>query len=78
MSMMFFHFLKIIFDIITSKRSKKYKPQPILVKKKLKFYQMQVQPQSQTCSKSEEEHMYVSCLITKAKVILGKLKEKRN
>ncbi|KAI5568250.1 hypothetical protein BDE02_12G002800 [Populus trichocarpa] len=26
MSMMFFHFLKIIFDISTSKRSKKYKP----------------------------------------------------
>ena len=26
MSMMFFHFLKIIFDISTSKRSKTYKP----------------------------------------------------
>jgi len=37
MSMMFFHFLKIIFDIITSKRSKKYKPQSILVKKKIKI-----------------------------------------
>uniref|UniRef100_A0A3N7G6M8 Uncharacterized protein n=1 Tax=Populus trichocarpa TaxID=3694 RepID=A0A3N7G6M8_POPTR len=26
MPMMFFHFLKIIFDISTSKQSKKYKP----------------------------------------------------
>jgi len=34
MSMMFFHFLKIIFDISTSKRSKKYKPHSILAKKK--------------------------------------------
>jgi len=31
---MFFYFLKIIFDISTSKRSKKYKPHSILVKKK--------------------------------------------
>jgi hypothetical protein len=30
----FFYFLKIIFDISTSKRSKKYKPHSILVKKK--------------------------------------------
>jgi hypothetical protein len=43
----FFYFLKIIFDINTSKRSKKYKPHSILAKKKLKFGQMQVQPQSQ-------------------------------
>ncbi|KAI9380436.1 hypothetical protein POPTR_016G085101v4 [Populus trichocarpa] len=34
MSMMFFYFLKIIFDISTSKRSKKYKPHSILAKKK--------------------------------------------
>jgi len=34
MPMMFFHFLKIIFDISTSKRSKKYKPRSILAKKK--------------------------------------------
>jgi hypothetical protein len=34
MPMMFFHFLKIIFDISTSKRSKKYKPHSILAKKK--------------------------------------------
>jgi hypothetical protein len=33
--MMFFHFLKIIFDISTSKRSKKYKPHSILAKKKI-------------------------------------------
>jgi hypothetical protein len=52
MSMMFFYFLKIIFDISTSKRSKKYKPHSILAKNKnLKFGQKQVQPQSQTGSK---------------------------
>jgi hypothetical protein len=53
MPMMFFYFLKIIFDISTSKRSKKYKPHSILAKKKiknLKFGQTQVQPQSQTSS----------------------------
>jgi hypothetical protein len=44
----FFHFLKIIFDINTSKRSKKYKPHSILAKKNLKFDQTQVQPYSQT------------------------------
>jgi len=45
----FFYFLKIIFDISTSKRSKKYKPHSILAKKKnLKFGQKQVKPQSQT------------------------------
>jgi hypothetical protein len=50
MSMMFFYFLKIIFDISTSKRSKKYKPHSILAKKKkkLKFSEKQVQPQNQT------------------------------
>jgi hypothetical protein len=40
--MMFFYFLKIIFDISTSKRSKKYKPHSILAKKnkkKFKFSQ---------------------------------------
>jgi AAA15 family ATPase/GTPase len=31
----FFYFLKIIFNISTSKRSKKYKPHSILVKKKI-------------------------------------------
>jgi len=40
MLMMFFYFLKIIFDISTSKRSKKYKPHSILAKKKkFKFSQ---------------------------------------
>jgi hypothetical protein len=34
MPMMFFYFLKIIFNISTSKRSKKYKPHSILAKKK--------------------------------------------
>jgi hypothetical protein len=47
MPMMFFYFLKIIFNISTSKRSKKYKPHLILTKK-IKFNQKQVQPQSQT------------------------------
>jgi hypothetical protein len=32
-----FYFLKIIFDISTSKRSKKYKPHSILAKKKKKI-----------------------------------------
>jgi hypothetical protein len=50
MPMIFFHFLKIIFDISTSKRSKKYKPYSILTKKKLKFSEKQVEPQSQTDS----------------------------
>jgi hypothetical protein len=44
----FFNFLKIIFDINTSKRSKKYKSHSILEKKNLKFNQTQVQPHSQT------------------------------
>jgi len=39
MPMMFFYFLKIIFDISTSKRSKRYKPHSILAKKKFKFGQ---------------------------------------
>jgi hypothetical protein len=34
----FFHFLKIIFDISTSKRSKKYKPHSILAKKKFEIW----------------------------------------
>jgi len=42
----FFYFLKIIFNISTSKRSKKYKPYSILVKKKnLKFNKTQLQTQ---------------------------------
>jgi uncharacterized Rossmann fold enzyme len=52
MTMMFFYFLKIIFDISTSKRSKRYKPHSILAKKKkkkkLKFAEKQVEQQSQT------------------------------
>jgi hypothetical protein len=52
MPMMFFYFLKIIFDISTSKRSKRYKPHSILAKKKkkqnLKFTEKQVEQQSQT------------------------------
>jgi hypothetical protein len=55
MPMMFFYFLKIIFDISTSKRSKRYKPHSILAKKKkkknLKFTEKQVEQQSQTLPK---------------------------
>jgi len=52
MPMMFFHFLKIIFNISTSKRSKKYKPHSILVKKNFKFNTTRLQTQCQTVSKS--------------------------
>jgi hypothetical protein len=45
---MFFYFFKIIFDISTSKRSKKYKPHLILAKKKSKFDETQLQTQCQT------------------------------
>jgi hypothetical protein len=50
MPMIFFYFLKIIFNISTSKQSKKYKPHSILAKKKknLKFVEKQGEPQSQT------------------------------
>jgi hypothetical protein len=37
----FFYFLKIIFDISTSKRFKKYKSHSILTKKNVKFDQKQ-------------------------------------
>jgi len=47
----FFYFLKIIFDISTSKRSKKYKPHSILAKKKKSnLDETQVQTQYQTFS----------------------------
>jgi len=45
----FFYFLKIIFNISKSKRSKTYKPYSILVKKKIsKFLETRLQPRSQT------------------------------
>jgi len=47
----FFYFLKIIFDISTAKRSKKYKPHSILAKKKKSnLDETQVQTQYQTFS----------------------------
>jgi hypothetical protein len=52
MPMMFFYFLKIIFDISTSKRSKKYKPHSILAKKKSKFDKTQLETQCQTLPKN--------------------------
>jgi len=48
--MIFFYFLKIIFNISTSKRSKKYKSRSILIKKNLKFNKTQIKMQSQTRS----------------------------
>ena len=49
MPMLFFYFLKIIFNISTSKRSKKYKLHSILAKKKIsKFDETQLQTQCQT------------------------------
>jgi hypothetical protein len=53
MSMIFFYFLKIIFDISISKRFKKYKPHLILTKKNLKFGEKQIEPQSQTLPKQK-------------------------
>jgi hypothetical protein len=47
----FFYFLKIIFNISTSKRSKKYEPHSILQKKKnSKFSETEVETHSQTIS----------------------------
>jgi hypothetical protein len=55
---MFFHFLKIIFDISTSKRSKKYKPHSILTKKKnSKLDETQLQMQCQTDQKLTSSFM---------------------
>jgi hypothetical protein len=48
--MIFFYFLKIIFNISTSKRFKKYKPYLILTKKNSKFNKTQVKTHSQTAS----------------------------
>jgi len=51
MPMMFFYFLKIIFNISTSKQSKKYKSHLILTKKKnLKFDKTQIETHNQTGS----------------------------
>jgi len=52
MSMIFFYFLKIIFVISISKRSKKYKLHLILTKINLKFDKTQLQTQYQTISPS--------------------------
>jgi len=50
----FFYFLKIIFDISTSKRSKRYKPHSILtIKKNSKFDETQLQTQCQTHPKTQ-------------------------
>jgi hypothetical protein len=50
----FFYFLKIIFDISTSKRSKKYKLHSILAKKKKNsnFHKTQVETHYQTLPKT--------------------------
>jgi hypothetical protein len=51
----FFYFLKIIFNISTSKRFKKYKPHLILAKKNSKFDETQVETHSQIGSKGKEK-----------------------
>ena len=55
MSMIFFYFLKIIFNISTSKRSKKYKPYSILIKKNFKI-QRNTQPNSLEMGTRKEEN----------------------
>jgi hypothetical protein len=58
----FFYFLKIIFDISTSKRSKKYKPHSILAKKKnSNFHKTQVETHYQTLPSSTRK----SCFLNK-------------
>ena len=52
MQMMFFHFLKIIFNISTSKRSETYKLYQILTKKNSNFLKIQLESRPQTLSKS--------------------------
>jgi hypothetical protein len=57
----FFYFLKIIFDISTSKRSKKYKPHSILAKKKnSNLKETQVQTQYQTFPEVHESLLWFS------------------
>jgi len=51
--MIIFYFLKIIFNISISKRSKRYKPHLILTKKNLKFDETQVETHSQTLSRGQ-------------------------
>ena len=63
MPMMFFYFLKIIFDISTSKRFKKYKPHSILAQKKnLTFDKTQLQTEYQTISKSNYKRSYTKLI----------------
>ena len=62
MLIIFFYFLKIIFDINTSKRSKKYKPHLILANFFLKkFNQTQIETQNQTVSNWTRESK--ACLV---------------
>jgi len=65
MPMMFFYFLKIIFDISTSKRSKKYKPHSILAKKNSKFNEIQLQMQCQTLPKDASKLQFLTCWTSK-------------
>jgi len=50
----FFFFFKIIFNISTSKRFKKYKPHSILAKTNSKFDKTQVETHSQTLSTGDQ------------------------
>jgi hypothetical protein len=70
MPMMFFYFLKIIFDISTSKRSKKYKPHSILAKKKKNsnFHKTQVETHYQTLPNRHDKQ---ATIIGKKRAIEG-------
>jgi hypothetical protein len=70
-----FLFLKIHFDISISKRSKKYKPHSILIKKKLKFYEKQFEPQSQTGSRWPVQSRGPHQIFINVKIKLGMKKQ---
>jgi len=64
----FFYFLKIIFDISTSKRSKKYKPHSILAKKKIQICTKHRYKHSN--KRSLKIHAFYVGLIKKTKTII--------
>ena len=70
---------KIIFDISTSKRSKKYKPHLILTKKNLNFLGMPVEPRSQTANKADSNNpiqvfFLIEIFITRFKLVFKQVK----
>jgi hypothetical protein len=66
MPMIFFYFLKIIFNISTSKRSKKYKPYSILAKKNqnLTKYRLKHTARQSLCSPATPENLTPNVRIT--------------